>query len=91
MPSIIVTFFALVLAASEPVESNLPSTFDLTKIRSITVQHDGRWMPLDTAARDIVNSITGQEFYTGHDPVLMLLAWTSGYLAAARFMPLATA
>ena len=54
----------------------LPASLDLVPIRALVVQHDGRWPPLDTLARDTVDSVTGAEFHQGHDPVLMLLAWT---------------
>jgi ABC-type transport system involved in cytochrome c biogenesis permease subunit len=54
----------------------VPDAFDLSTIRTIAVQHDGRWPPLDTVARDLVQSITGTETYHGHDPVAVLLAWT---------------
>jgi ABC-type transport system involved in cytochrome c biogenesis permease subunit len=42
----------------------------------LPVQHDGRVPPLDTLARDMVESVTGEAFWQGHDPVLLLLAWT---------------
>jgi len=54
----------------------LPASLDLDLIRAIPVQHDGRWPPLDTLAREIVESVTGEVFYQGHDPLVMLLAWT---------------
>jgi len=67
---------AAVLAAAPLPKAKLPTGLDLTKIRAIPVQHDGRWPPLDTLARDVVESATGDAFYAGHDPVLLLLAWT---------------
>jgi len=57
-------------------EVSLPASLDLEPIRALVVQHDGRCMPLDTLARDTVESITGKMFYQGHDPVLLLLAWS---------------
>jgi ABC-type transport system involved in cytochrome c biogenesis permease subunit len=42
----------------------------------LPVQHDGRWPPLDTVARDVVETVTGTAFFEGRDPVLYLLAWT---------------
>ena len=56
--------------------ADLPSHLDLATIRSIPVQHDGRWPPLDTLARDVVESTTGQMFHLDADPVLWLLSWT---------------
>lgn len=54
----------------------LPETLNLNVIRAIPAQHDGRWPPVDTVARDLVDSVTGTEFLRGHDPVLILLAMT---------------
>ena len=67
---------AAVAAAPAP-EVELPTSLDLEAIRALPVQHDGRWPPLDTVARDIVGEkVTGDMFYRGRDPVLWLLAWT---------------
>ena len=57
-------------------EATLPTSLDLSVIRRIPVQHDGRWMPLDTLARDMAESVTGKQNWLGEDPVLWLLAWT---------------
>ncbi|MFH0981541.1 MAG: cytochrome c biogenesis protein CcsA [Planctomycetota bacterium] len=57
-------------------ELSLPATLDLGPIRALPAQHDGRWPPLDTVARDTVEEVTGEAFYQRHDPVLLLLAWT---------------
>ena len=56
--------------------SPLPTTLDLSTIRALPVQHDGRWPPLDTVARNIVWQVTGDVYSVGRDPVLLLLAWT---------------
>ena len=71
----------LVLALLSPIlasaqQPKLPPDLDVTAIRGLCLQHDGRWPPLDTAARDVVNSVTGDAQFRGHDPVLWLLAWT---------------
>ncbi len=76
MTQLFVTMAVLALGTSPVQESKLPTSLDLSVIRSLTVQHDGRWSPLDTVARDLVESVTGTQFYQGHDPVLLLLAWT---------------
>ncbi|MBI5866634.1 MAG: cytochrome c biogenesis protein CcsA [Planctomycetes bacterium] len=47
-----------------------------TTMRSITVQHDGRWMPLDTLARDMVESVTGSDRFGDRTAVETLLDWT---------------
>lgn len=64
---------AVTEAASTPP---LPVTLDLEPLRAVVVQHDGRWMPFDTLARDLVTTVTGEAFFEGRDPVLVLLAWT---------------
>ena len=56
--------------------ADLPAGLDLSVIRSIPVQSDGRWPPLDTVARDSVRKVTGRMDFEGNDPVLTLLAWT---------------
>ncbi len=70
----IIASFAIATAAF--ADASLPTSLDFDPIRAIPVQHDGRWPPLDTVARDLVNSVTGDERYQGHDPVAVLLAWT---------------
>jgi ABC-type transport system involved in cytochrome c biogenesis permease subunit len=56
--------------------AHLPETLDLRVVRGIVTQHDGRWPPLDSVARDLVREVTGRSGYQGHDSVLWLLAWT---------------
>jgi ABC-type transport system involved in cytochrome c biogenesis permease subunit len=66
---------SLLVAAQTPADA-LPSNLDLATVRRVIVQHDGRWMPLDTLARDCVESVTGTMAYQGRDAVLWLLAWS---------------
>lgn len=73
---LIVPMIATVLVSAAPDAPNLPASLDLDPIRSCPVQYDGRWPPLDTVARETVETVTGEVFYQGHDPVLLLLAWT---------------
>lgn len=61
------------LSAEQP---RLPVSIDPDPVRSVIVQHDGRYMPLDTLARDLVLKVTGEREPGGADPVLLLLAWT---------------
>lgn len=68
--------FAVMFAVPTVDGAGLPRSLDLSKVRSITVQHDGRWPPLDTLARDLVWSVTGKTRFEGHDPVLLVLAWS---------------
>jgi ABC-type transport system involved in cytochrome c biogenesis permease subunit len=51
-------------------------SMDVSAVRGVCVQHDGRYMPLDTLARDVVQSATGSALFEDHDPVVLLLAWT---------------
>jgi ABC-type transport system involved in cytochrome c biogenesis permease subunit len=67
---------AITLPTSPAIDATLPAALDLSVIRAVPTQHDGRWPPLDTVARSTVQAVTGDEFFDGHDPVLMLLAWT---------------
>ena len=48
----------------------------LKTIRRLPAQHEGRWSPLDTVARDMVEQVTGARRWQGQDPVLTLLDWT---------------
>ncbi|NOY82176.1 MAG: cytochrome c biogenesis protein CcsA [Kiritimatiellaeota bacterium] len=66
----------LAFSVSAKFEDNLPTAVDVAPLRGVVVQYDGRYMPLDTLARDIVSKVTGTETFRGHDPVLVLLAWT---------------
>src|SRR5690606_9056679 len=62
--------------ARAAVVDKLPKNIDLDAVRALPVQHDGRWMPLDTVARDTVNAVTGDIAFEGQDAVNLLLAWT---------------
>lgn len=81
MSTILVTFFSVTAALSAPTDPLLPLSLDLTPIRAVVVQHDGRWPPLDTVARDLVESVTGDEFFEGNDAVALLLSWSFDALA----------
>jgi ABC-type transport system involved in cytochrome c biogenesis permease subunit len=70
---VVITFASLAPAAPE---YKLPAALDLTAIRAIPVQHDGRYPPLDTVARDFLDSVTGDAHFRGKDAVMWLLAWT---------------
>jgi len=76
MVHLAVTLLVATAGSAPPVDANLPATINPAPIRRLIVQHDGRWPPLDTLARDIVESVTGDPSYLGRDPVLWLLAWT---------------
>ncbi len=67
---------AIVVMLMCAVAVGQPAEFDLSVVRAIPVQHDGRVMPLDTLARDVVEKVTGRSFFGGRDPVWWLLGWT---------------
>ncbi len=52
--------------------------------KRLPVQHDGRVMPLDTLAREMVWSITGSHAWKGEDPVATLTSWTFDPKTGAR-------
>ncbi len=64
------------LAAGSASAADVPASLDLETVRGLCVQHDGRYMPLDTLARDVVHGVTGRAFFENRDPGLTLLAWT---------------
>ncbi len=77
MSQILVTWMVVVASAASPATTpELPSSLSYSTIRAIPMQHDGRWPPLDTIARDLINEVTGTEFFQGKDPVAILLGWT---------------
>jgi len=71
-----VLWMLVAVTALGPAEGQFPVGLDLEPVRGLAVQHDGRWMPFDTLARDLVESVTGETHYDGRDPVALLLAWT---------------
>ncbi len=66
----------LLALGARPAEAQIPQDLDYDLVRDIVVQHDGRWPPLDTVARDIIWSVTGDQEFMDVDPVGMLLGWT---------------
>ena len=44
-------------------------------LRALPVQHDGRVMPLDTLAREMVWEITGSSSWKGEDPTATFTGW----------------
>lgn len=70
----------VLLLSSTPGSTGVPdlpgASLDLARIRRMAVQHDGRWMPLDTLARDYVETVTGEERFAHADPVRVFLGWT---------------
>ena len=76
MSILILTMLTMTLGTSQVADPALPKALDLEGLRAIATQHDGRWPPLDTVARDLVESVTGDMHFGGQDPVLTLLAWT---------------
>lgn len=65
----------LALAASPLAAAELPDAATAAAVRELPVQHDGRVMPFDTLARDMVWTVTGLRAWPGIDPVRMVLGW----------------
>ncbi len=53
-------------------------------LRAIPVQHEGRWCPADTVARDMVRQVTGHSRWRGRDAMLTLIDWTFRHEAASQ-------
>ena len=53
-----------------------PSQLDLSAVRHLAVQANGRVRPLDTYARELVLTVTGRETFEHFDPVDLVLSWT---------------
>lgn len=75
MTNVLAILISVLTVAATPTDK-LPDSLNLETVRALTVQHDGRWMPLDTLSRDVVESVLGRSLGRRHDPVLWLLVWT---------------
>ncbi|HKY31100.1 MAG TPA: cytochrome c biogenesis protein CcsA [Candidatus Polarisedimenticolia bacterium] len=53
-----------------------PSPAEVERLRRLPVQHDGRVMPLDTMARDVVWKVTGVRERDGARATAMVAGWT---------------
>jgi ABC-type transport system involved in cytochrome c biogenesis permease subunit len=60
-------------ATARADESSFARDVDLSQIRLIAAQHDGRLKPFDTLARETIQQITGERFFDGQDPVFTYL------------------
>jgi cytochrome c-type biogenesis protein CcsB len=65
----------LLLGARGAWAQPVPPTDQVDALRRLTVQHDGRLMPLDTVAREAVFDVTGRRTVWGMDPVAIVLGW----------------
>jgi cytochrome c-type biogenesis protein CcsB len=61
---------ALLAGAGSAFAGSVPDT-----LRRLPVQHDGRTMPFDTLARDMVWTVTGTSAWRGEDPVVTVSLW----------------
>ncbi|MCL1894129.1 MAG: cytochrome c biogenesis protein CcsA [Holophagaceae bacterium] len=73
----VVILFLLVAPylSSQGVEQTQLSSADISRLERLPVQYDGRAMPLDTFAREMVIKITGSTKWQGRAPILTLLQW----------------
>jgi ABC-type transport system involved in cytochrome c biogenesis permease subunit len=76
MTAYTVILLAALCVSTPAPDVPLPNRLDLDVLRSVPAQYDGRWPPLDTVARDLIESVTGDATFEDHDPTLVLLAWT---------------
>lgn len=56
---------------------------DVDALRRLPVQHDGRQMPFDTVAREVVWNVTGEHEWKGEDPATTLARWMEDARMAA--------
>jgi ABC-type transport system involved in cytochrome c biogenesis permease subunit len=67
------------------MESSAPSASgSAPRLAHLPVQHDGRAMPFDTYAREMVKTITGSGRWQGEDPVLTVIQWINNPENAAN-------
>lgn len=64
------------MGAAAPTSRPAWAGLDFDAARSIPVQYEGRTMPLDTLAREVLWQVTGKRSWQGLDPVGLLLAWS---------------
>jgi cytochrome c-type biogenesis protein CcsB len=56
---------------------------DVDALRRLPVQHDGRQMPFDTVAREVVWNVTGAKDWNGEQPAATVTRWMEDTRAAA--------
>ena len=56
------------IARSQDLPPTIPANLGMDALRGLACQHDGRWRPLDTVARDVVLEVTGETFFRDRDP-----------------------
>jgi len=66
---------ALLAGATAARAAPQPAAPDPEQLRRLPVQHDGRVMPLDTLAREMVWTVTGASTWQGQDPVATISTW----------------
>ncbi|HET8734926.1 MAG TPA: cytochrome c biogenesis protein CcsA, partial [Anaeromyxobacteraceae bacterium] len=70
----------LLLAVAGTARAAAP---EIESLRRLPVQHDGRVMPFDTYARELVWTVTGSRAWQGQDPVETVAGWLGSPAAAA--------
>jgi len=61
------------------VSQSSVSPASAARLAQLPVQHDGRAMPFDTYAREMVKTITGARCWQGEDAVTTLLRWINNH------------
>ncbi|HOW18429.1 MAG TPA: cytochrome c biogenesis protein ResB, partial [Phycisphaerae bacterium] len=76
-PASLIAWIAAVIVAAGAAPRACARQFaqdvDLSRMRLIAVQHDGRFKPFDTLARETIQQITGDSVFDGQDPVYTYL------------------
>jgi len=75
-PASLIAWVAVVIAAGAASRAHarqFAQDVDLSRMRLIAVQHDGRFKPFDTLARETIQQITGDSVFDGQDPVYTYL------------------
>jgi ABC-type transport system involved in cytochrome c biogenesis permease subunit len=73
MPMMLLLGILLVSAQAPKTDTSAPLAS--AKLAKLPVQHDGRAMPFDTYARDVVKAITGENRWLGEGQVFTLAHW----------------
>jgi len=81
--TLMILLFTPALTSQTTVQTLMPPT-SAARLAHLPVQHDGRAMPFDTYAREMVKTITGSAKWQGEDPVLTVAHWINNPENAAN-------
>ena len=72
---LLILLFGPFLSAQAPAAETSARSPQSVKLAKLPIQHDGRAMPFDTYARDMVKAITGENKWLGEGQTLTLAHW----------------